>query len=41
MGGIRKRLPYTYIFMLIEPALTGFPLLSGFYSKDAIIELLI
>tara|TARA_Y100000590_G_scaffold326747_1_gene370887 strand:+ start:8455 stop:10362 length:1908 start_codon:yes stop_codon:yes gene_type:complete len=39
MGGVWKKIPYTYTLMVIGTlALTGFPFLSGYYSKDAIIE---
>tara|TARA_B100001121_G_scaffold231491_1_gene204676 strand:+ start:299 stop:2209 length:1911 start_codon:yes stop_codon:yes gene_type:complete len=39
MGGVYKHLPYTYVLMVLGTlALTGFPFLSGFYSKDLIIE---
>jgi NADH-quinone oxidoreductase subunit L len=39
MGGLRKVLPFTWSMMLVGTlSLTGFPLTSGFVSKDAIIE---
>ncbi len=39
MGSVWKKLPYTWMMMVVGTlALTGFPFLSGFYSKDAIIE---
>ncbi|WP_410668406.1 NADH-quinone oxidoreductase subunit L [Amycolatopsis sp. cmx-4-68] len=38
-GGLAKKMPITFVtFGLGYLALIGFPLLSGFYTKDAIIE---
>ena len=38
MGGLRKKLPVTFIsFMVAGAALSGLPLFSGFLSKDAIL----
>lgn len=40
MGGILQLLPFTYAMMFIGSlSLVGFPFLTGFYSKDVIIEL--
>ena len=40
LGGLIRNLPYTYSVMLIGSlSLMGFPFLTGYYSKDAILEL--
>ncbi len=38
MGGFRKAMPFTYVtFTIGALALAGFPLMSGFFSKDEIL----
>lgn len=40
MGGLVKLLPAAYVFIMIGSlSLAGFPFLSGFYSKEKILEL--
>lgn len=40
MGGLQKLMPLSYSIMVVGSlALIGFPFLSGFYSKDTILEI--
>ena len=40
MGGMLKLLPLTYVVILVGSfSLTGFPFLTGFYSKEVILEI--
>nr|QJS34438.1 NADH dehydrogenase subunit 5 [Antipathes cf. dichotoma NB-2020]QJS34638.1 NADH dehydrogenase subunit 5 [Stichopathes abyssicola] len=40
MGGLVKSIPFTYTMMVVGSlSLMGFPYLTGFYSKDLILEL--
>lgn len=42
MGGLKNFIPLTFIFIIIGSlSLMGLPFLSGFYSKDLILELII
>src|SRR5690606_31191257 len=39
MGGIYKKIPFTYVLMWIGSlALAGIPFFAGYYSKDMILE---
>lgn len=40
MGGLRKRMPFTFIcYLVCSMALIGLPLFSGFLSKDSILSI--